>query len=120
MERPGDREPPELARCSPTRSRSGPTTPQSSPFFGNVYVCYAAFRGNGNGFTNQPLDVLTSRDGGESWTQQQVTPATNNTTSRNGFGRSGCTVRTDSRGVVYVFDFQFGFSPTTAAPGRSR
>jgi hypothetical protein len=91
---------------------------ESSPFFGNVYVCYAAFRGNGNGFTNQPLDVLTSRDGGDSWAQQQVTPATNNTKSRNGFGRSGCTVRTDSRGVVYVFDFQFGFSPTTAAAGQ--
>jgi hypothetical protein len=90
----------------------------SSPFFGNVYVCYAAFRGNGNGFTNQPLDVLTSRDGGDSWTQHQVTPATNNTKSRNGFGRSGCTVRTDSRGVVYVFDFQFGFSATTAAAGQ--
>ena len=90
----------------------------SSPFFGNVYVCYAAFRGNGNGFTNQPLDVLTSRDGGENWTQHQVTPATNNTKSRNGFGRSGCTVRTDSDGVVYVFDFQFGFSPTTAAAGQ--
>ena len=91
---------------------------ESSPFFGNVYVCYAAFRGNGNGFTNQPLDVLASRDGGENWTQHQVTPATNNTKSRNGFGRSGCTVRTDSRGVVYVFDFQFGFSPTTAAAGQ--
>jgi hypothetical protein len=91
---------------------------ESSPFFGNVYVCYAAFRGNGNGFTNQPLDVLTSRDGGDSWTQHQVTPATNNITSRNGFGRSGCTVRTDSHGVVYVFDFQFGFSPTTAAAGQ--
>ena len=91
---------------------------QSSPFFGNVYVCYAAFRGNGNGFTNQPLDVLTSRDGGDSWTQHQVTPATNNTKSRNGFGRSGCTVRTDSHGVVYVFDFQFGFSATTAAAGQ--
>ena len=90
----------------------------SSPFFGNVYVCYAAFRGNGNGFTNQPLDVLTSRDGGESFTQQQVTPSTNNITSRNGFGRSGCTVRTDSRGVVYVFDFQFGFSATTSAAGQ--
>jgi hypothetical protein len=38
---------------------------ESSPFFGNVYVCYAALRANGNGFTNQPLDVLTSRDGGE-------------------------------------------------------
>ena len=89
---------------------------QSSPFFGNVYVCYAAFRGNGSG--NQPLDVLTSRDGGASFTQKQVTPATNNIHSRNGFGRSGCTVRTDSHGVVYVFDFAFGFSPTAAAPGQ--
>jgi len=89
---------------------------ESSPFFGNVYVCYAAFRGNGSG--NQPLDVLTSTDGGNAWTQHQVTPATNNVHSRNGFGRSGCTVRTDSDGVVYVFDFQFGFSPTTAAAGQ--
>jgi hypothetical protein len=90
---------------------------QSSRFFGNVYVCYADFRGNGNGFTNQPLMVLTSRDGGSNWTQHQVTPAANNISGRNGFGRSGCTVRTDSRGVVYVFTFQFGFSATTAAPG---
>ena len=27
-------------------------------------------------------------------------------------------MRTDSRGVVYVFDFQFGFSPTTAGRGQ--
>jgi hypothetical protein len=91
---------------------------QSSAFFGNVYVCYAAFRGNGNGFTNQPLAVLTSRDGGNSWTQKQVTPATNNIHSKNGFGRSGCTVRTDSLGVVYVFDYQFAFNPLAAAPGQ--
>jgi len=91
---------------------------ESSAFFGNVYVCYADFRGNGNGFTNQPLMVLTSRDGGASWTQRQVTPATNNISSRNGFGRSGCTVRTDSRGVVYVFTFQFGFNAVTAAAGQ--
>ncbi len=90
----------------------------SSRFFGHVYVCYASFRGNGKGFTNQPLEVLTSRDGGTTWAQKQVTPATNNTSSRNGFGRSGCTVRTDSTGKVYVFVFQFGFSATTAAPGR--
>ena len=88
----------------------------SSPFFGNVYACYAAFRGNGNG--NQPLMALTSSNGGDSWSQHQLTPATNNIHSRNGFGRSGCTVRTDSNGVVYVFDYQFGFSPTTAAAGQ--
>ena len=94
---------------------------ESSPFFGNVYVCYAGFRGNGNGFTNQPLYVLTSRDGGDSWTQKQVTPATNNINSRNGFGRSGCTVRTDSHGVVYVFDYQFGVRPDDGGGGhRSR
>jgi hypothetical protein len=90
----------------------------TSPFFGNVYVCYAQFRGNGNGFTNQPLAVLTSRDGGATFTQHQVTPAANNIHSRNGFGRSGCTVRTDSHGKVYVFTFQFGFSATTTAPGQ--
>jgi hypothetical protein len=90
---------------------------ESSPFFGNVYVCYADFRGNGNGFTNQPLMALTSTNGGDSWTQHQLTSATNNIHSKNGFGRSGCTVRTDSRGVVYVFTFQFGFSATTSAPG---
>jgi hypothetical protein len=90
----------------------------SSEFFGNVYVCYAAFRGNGNGFTNQPLAVLRSTDGGESWTQHQVTSATNNIHSRNGFGRSGCTVRTDSHGTVYVFVFQFAFNATTAAAGQ--
>ena len=37
----------------------------SSRFFGNVYVCYAAFRGNGKGGGGQPLNVLTSRDGGD-------------------------------------------------------
>jgi hypothetical protein len=80
---------------------------ESSPHFGNVYVCYAGFRSQRS--VSQPLFVLTSRDGGSSWTQQQVTPATNNTRTPQGFGRSGCTVRTDSAGVVYVFDYAFGF-----------
>ena len=82
---------------------------ESSPFFGRVYVCLATFRSNshGNSFP-QPLVVATSTDGGDTWSQKQVTPAA--TTAMNprfGIGRSGCTVRTDSHGVVYVFANQF-------------
>ncbi len=78
----------------------------SSPFFGHAYICYAAFRGVQS--TSQPLIVSSSADGGDTWTDHKITPATNNTSSTNGFGRSGCTIRTDSHGVAYVFAFQFG------------
>jgi BNR repeat-like domain len=80
---------------------------ESSRFFGNAYVCYAGFRSLGHGFTAQPLFVSTSTDGGATWVQKQVTPASNNPFSPQGFGRSGCTVRTDSDGTVYVFMNQF-------------
>lgn len=91
---------------------------ESSPFFGNAYVCYAGFGGAfGGGFTPQPLNVLTSTDGGGSWTQKKVTTATNNIRSIKGFGRSGCTVRTDSQGTVYVFVYQFAFDPDGSATG---
>ena len=90
----------------------------TSPFFGNVYVCYAAFQGNGSGGVAQPLKVITSTDGGGTWTEKQVTSAANNIHTSQGFGRSGCTVRTDSRGMVYVFAYQFGFDPSSAAEGQ--
>jgi hypothetical protein len=82
----------------------------SSPFFGHVYVCLASFRSLSGGMASpQPLIVATSTDGGNTWTQKQVTSASNNPfNTRQGFGRSGCTVRTDSHGVVYVFADQFG------------
>jgi hypothetical protein len=81
----------------------------SSPFFGHAYVCLASFRSVSRGFASpQPLIVATSTDGGTTWTQKQVTSASNNPfNTRQGFGRSGCTVRTDSHGVVYVFANQF-------------
>jgi len=78
----------------------------SSPVFGNAYICYGAFRSPPG--VSQPLIVATSTNGGDTWTNHQITPATNNTSSKNGFGRSGCTIRTDSHGVAYVFAFQFG------------
>lgn len=88
----------------------------SSPYFGNAYVCLASFRSASRGLAApQPLIVATSRDGGDTWTQKQVTSASNNPfNTQQGFGRSGCTVRTDSEGVVYVFANQFA----VGSPGQ--
>src|SRR5918994_5565057 len=69
----------------------------SSTFFGNVYVCYASFTGNGAA----PMVVAVSNDGGSTWTTRHVSPAHN--VSPRQWGQSGCTIRTDSTGVVYVF-----------------
>jgi hypothetical protein len=73
----------------------------SSPFFGHVYVCWASFRSNSHGNAlPTPLIVARSADGGSTWTQKQVGPATDN--GING-QPDGCTVRTDSHGNLYVF-----------------
>lgn len=88
----------------------------SSPFFGNVYLCWASFKSNSHGFASpQPLVVATSRDGGNTWTLKQVTSASNTPfNTKQGFGRSGCTIRTDSHGVVYVVAEQFA----VGSPGQ--
>jgi hypothetical protein len=81
----------------------------SSPFFGNVYVCWASFRSLSRGLVAPaPLQVATSSDGGDTWSVKQVTSASNTPfNTRQGFGKSGCTIRTDSNGVVYVVAEQF-------------
>ncbi len=77
----------------------------SSKFFGNVYVCYVDFHSfsRGSAFPLKPM-VATSADGGVTWKQHQVAPP-----SANGpqGAYDGCTVRTDSHGVVYVFFTHF-------------
>jgi hypothetical protein len=74
---------------------------QSSPFFGSVYVCWASFRSNSKGHAlPTPLMVARSTDGGSTWVQKQVGPATDNGINSQ---PDGCTVRTDNHGNVYVF-----------------
>jgi len=74
----------------------------SSPFFGTVYVCWAAFRGEeiSPNAVPAPLQVAVSHDGGDTWIQRQISAAANNG-QRN--PPDGCTIRTDSKGVAYVF-----------------
>src|SRR5579864_3206452 len=73
----------------------------SSPFFGNVYVCWADFVGQekGNAAPAQ-LRVAVSSDGGSTWSEHPIGAAANNG-QRNPL--DGCTVRTDSKGRAYVF-----------------
>jgi hypothetical protein len=82
---------------------------ESSEFFGHAYVCYAEFRGGGAA----PLVLSTSTDGGDTWSTDQVTPGHN--VAPKQWGQSGCTIRTDSQGVVYVM-FELFQNPEVFLP----
>src|SRR5436305_4733109 len=72
----------------------------SSRFFGTVYVCWASFKGQEKGnAAPAPLQVAVSSDGGDTWSQHQISPAAGNSQISP---EDGCTIRTDSLGNAYV------------------
>jgi hypothetical protein len=81
----------------------------SSPFFGNVYVCWENFVGSSG-----PIVAATSRDAGNTWTESKLTAA--HAAAAKHWGQSGCTVRTDSHGVVYIFYEEFQNPEKVALP----
>ncbi len=77
----------------------------SSAFFGNTYVCWTSF-----GKTHSPIEVARSTDGGSFWHDPvSVVNATPTTFT----GPTGCTIRTDSRGTVYLLWFQDNYPKTS-------
>ena len=80
----------------------------SSPLFGSVYVCNAAFRSQEKHGLPEPIVLNSSHDGGATWITRQLSQAVNNNTIS---GRQDCAVNTDSDGNVYVF--WDGFDPNT-------
>jgi hypothetical protein len=93
-------------------------TAASSDFFGNVYVCYGDFSGGPSAGSNSVrLSVARSTDGGTSWSQVVVEKNTDAASGNWGLasGATGCTMRTDSGGTVYLF--WHGFNMNTKEEG---
>jgi hypothetical protein len=76
---------------------------ESSPFFGNAYTCFNDSRGNSA--SNYPFAefVATSTNGGSSWNVTKVAPGHDITDGISKWGYFGCSIRTDSHGVAYLF-----------------
>jgi hypothetical protein len=83
----------------------------ASPFFGNVYVCNAAFRSQEKHGLPEPIVVNSSSDGGDTWRTSQLSQSVNN---QQIGGRQDCAVNTDSQGTLYVF--WDGSDPATRTP----
>jgi len=79
---------------------------ESSEHFGNAYVCFANYVGGPSvGSNAHTLEVATSSDGGDTWSKVRLVSIPGSSSGQFAAlsGASGCTIRTDSEGNVYVF-----------------
>ncbi|MDQ2960682.1 MAG: glycoside hydrolase [Candidatus Dormibacteraeota bacterium] len=77
----------------------------SSRFFGNAYVCWTSF-----GKVHSPIVVARSTDGGSKWSD----PVKVFNAIPTAFtGPTGCTIRTDSHGTVYLLWFEDNYPHTS-------
>lgn len=81
-------------------------TNSSSPFFGNVYVSWTLFKGNGNfgesnTFSPEPIALATSTNGGQSFSKLVTLSQSANAGTVG--GRQGSSPEVAPNGDVYVF-----------------
>ncbi|MEP6463144.1 MAG: hypothetical protein ABJC62_06940 [Frankiaceae bacterium] len=69
----------------------------TSHHFGTAYACWTSFRGPTQ--SGAPVQLARSTDGGDTWSAPVQVVYTRSTVYT---GASFCTIRTDSRGAVYV------------------
>ncbi len=77
----------------------------SSPFFGNAYMCFSEATGNQPINYPFPMFAATSTDGGSSWKWKRIARGGDPDVGNPGY--VGCTIRTDSHGVVYLFAVRY-------------
>jgi len=103
------------ATSLPTADQVWADNASSSPYFGNVYVCYNDFHFEASGAIPVYPTIAVSADGGQTWTTHHVARPIDSATQ--GY-RLGCAIRTDSHGNVYtVFTHFSGAFPTDQTAG---
>ena len=78
---------------------------ESSPFFGNAYLCFSEATTDDPVNYPFPMIAATSTDGGTRWTEQVVAAGQDPDAGKPGY--VFCTIRTDSHGVVYLFTVHY-------------
>jgi hypothetical protein len=90
---------------------------ESSRFFGNAYMCFSEARGTQPVNYPFPLLAATSTDGGDHWEERVIAGGKDPDAGKR--GTVFCTIRTDSRGVVYLFAVRYTDADFLELPRRA-